>query len=169
MCFLWKSLIYATCRIKLHGQSQNWRDLIFFSSGALNNKGNYSSPECNVCNTVRSTKFLYPWLAPMSFYKHSKLGGPKYTEIPSVCKRLFVVERWMTASLWIPRCIQMRCWHLLAREKHGKKETEEFSASVTISKSLFAWDWPRYLLVQLYGYQMELSELTMDGLKYILY
>jgi len=29
-------------------------------SGALNNTGNYSPPECNVCNTVRSTKFLYP-------------------------------------------------------------------------------------------------------------
>jgi len=158
---LWKSLFYMTSRIKLHGQSQNWRDLnffflfLFFLSGALNNTGNYSSPGCNICNTVRSTKFLYPWLAPMSFYKHSKLTGPKYTEIPSVCKRLFVEEQWMATSLWIPRCIQMRSLHLLAREKHGKIETEEFSTSFVIRKSLFAWDWPRSLLVQLYGYQME--------------
>jgi len=84
--------------------------LLSILSGALNNKGNYSPPECNVCNTVRWAKFLYPWLAPMSIYQHSKLSGPKYTEIPSACKILFVEEQWMTTSLWIPRCIQMRVY-----------------------------------------------------------
>jgi len=65
------------------------KQVLFFLSSMVNNTGNYSPP-----NVMFVTLFVQQnsctWLAPTWIYQHSKLSGPKYTEIPSACKRLFV-------------------------------------------------------------------------------
>ena len=138
--------INTTCRAKLHGQSQNWRDLnffflSFFLSSTLNNMGNYSSPNVmfiamivrkNSCvldlprcgsNSIRSSAVQNIWKSPQRAKDYVTLNSQMHSN--SLCTFVSYREA--------------------PRERKKETESEKLTSSFIIRMTLFALDWPKSL------------------------